>query len=87
MKAPVLWLLRIVIKLNIKEKDNTYIANTYARFPIVLTGGKGSVVFDEDGKQYIDMNTGIAVNIFGLCDDVWVEAVEKQLSSLHHGSN
>ena len=73
--------------MNIKEKDNTYIANTYARFPIVLTGGKGSVVFDEDGKQYIDMNTGIAVNIFGLCDDVWVEAVEKQLSALQHVSN
>ncbi|MBP0990508.1 MAG: acetylornithine/succinylornithine family transaminase [Oscillospiraceae bacterium] len=73
--------------MNIKEKDNTYIANTYSRFPIVLTEGKGSVVFDEDGKQYIDMNTGIAVNIFGLCDDVWVEAVEKQLSALQHVSN
>ena len=46
----------------VKEKDSKYIANTYARFPVVITGGKGSVLTDENGKEYIDLATGIAVN-------------------------
>ncbi|MBP3600131.1 MAG: acetylornithine/succinylornithine family transaminase [Clostridia bacterium] len=73
--------------MNIKEKDNLYIANTYARFPLVLKEGKGSVVWDEDGKEYIDLGTGIAVNTFGFSDSEWVNAVTKQLNSLQHTSN
>ena len=49
----------------IKEIDREYIANTYARFPIVLKEGKGARVFDDEGKEYIDLGTGIAVNTFG----------------------
>ncbi len=73
--------------MNIKEKDSLYIANTYARFPLVLKEGKGSKVVDEDGKEYIDLATGIAVNSFGFCDDEWVSAVTKQLTTLQHSSN
>ena len=73
--------------MNIKEKDSLYVANTYARFPLVLKEGKGSKVVDEDGKEYIDLATGIAVNSFGFCDDEWVLAVTKQLSTLQHSSN
>ena len=73
--------------MNIKEKDSLYLANTYARFPLVLKEGKGSKVVDEDGKEYIDLATGIAVNSFGFCDDEWVLAVTKQLSTLQHSSN
>jgi acetylornithine/N-succinyldiaminopimelate aminotransferase len=73
--------------MNIKEKDNLYIANTYARFPLVLKEGKGSVVWDEDGKEYIDLGTGIAVNTFGFSDCEWVNAVTKQLNTLQHTSN
>ncbi len=73
--------------MNIKEKDSLYLANTYARFPLVLKEGKGSKVVDEDGKEYIDLATGIAVNSFGFCDDEWVSAVTKQLSTLQHSSN
>ena len=49
--------------MNIPQLDNTYIANTYARFPVTIARGKGSLVWDADGKVYIDMATGIAVNL------------------------
>lgn len=73
--------------MNIKEKDNKYIANTYARFPIEIVSGKGSKLYDDEGKEYIDMGTGIGVNIFGVGDEEWVAAVTKQLGALQHTSN
>ncbi len=73
--------------MNIIEKDSLYVANTYARFPLVLKNGKGSKVFDENGKEYIDLATGIAVNSFGYCDDEWIKAVTQQLNTLQHTSN
>lgn len=72
---------------NIKELDNQYIANTYARFPVCIVKGKGSLAYDENGKEYIDLSTGIAVNTFGYADDAWVSAVETQLKKLQHTSN
>ena len=67
------------------EKDKQYIANTYGRFPVTLVSGHGAVAVDENGKEYIDMGTGIGVNAFGYCDKEWVEAVTAQLNrySLH----
>ncbi len=73
--------------MSVKEKDKEYIAATYARFPIEITGGKGSLAFDNNGKTYIDMGSGIAVNTFGFCDDEWINAVTKQLSKFQHTSN
>lgn len=73
--------------MNTFELDSTYVADTYARFPVEIVSGKGSVVVDSEGKEYIDMATGIAVNTFGLCDDKWVDAIEKQLKAFQHTSN
>lgn len=73
--------------MSIKETDNKYIANTYARFPIEIVSGKGSKLYDDSGKEYIDMGTGIGVNIFGVGDEEWVSAVTKQLGTLQHTSN
>ena len=72
---------------NLKEQDKQYVANTYARFPVELISGKGSEVFDKDGKRYIDMGTGIGVTAFGIADDEWKDAVITQLSKLQHTSN
>ena len=69
------------------ELDNQYIAHTYGRFPLELVSGKGSLARGADGKEYIDMGTGIAVNTFGFGDTVWAEAVERQLRTLQHASN
>ena len=69
------------------EKDKQYIANTYGRFPVTLISGHGAVAVDENGKEYIDMGTGIGVNTFGYCDKEWVDAVYEQLKTLQHTSN
>ena len=69
------------------ETDKNYIANTYARFPVELSEGNGSLLYGEDDKEYIDLGSGIAVNTFGAADDEWVEAVTVQASLLGHTSN
>ncbi len=71
----------------IKVLDQTYVAGTYKRFDLQLDHGHGSIVYDENGKKYIDMATGIAVNTFGYCDEEWTAAVEAQLHKLQHTSN
>lgn len=73
--------------MTVKAADNEYIANTYARFPVVLSSGSGSLAYDEDGKEYIDLSSGIAVNTFGIADKEWVAAVTAQLGRLQHTSN
>lgn len=73
--------------MNIKEKDQAYIANTYARFNIEMERGAGALVYDTQGKSYIDFTSGIGVNIFGYCDEGWVKAVDAQLHTLSHVSN
>lgn len=73
--------------MNIIDLDKQYIAGTYARFPLQLTEGKGSLVKDADGKEYIDLGTGIAVNGFGVGDEEWKQAVIAQLDKIQHTSN
>lgn len=76
-----------VNKMNVFELDNTYVAHTYARFPINIVKGKGSLVWDSEGKEYIDLGSGIAVNIFGISDEQWIAAVSEQLRKFQHTSN
>ena len=73
--------------MNIKELDKQYIASTYNRFDIVAVSGKGSYVFDENGKKYIDFGSGIGTLSFGIADDVWANAVSEQAKKLQHISN
>lgn len=73
--------------MNVKERDSRYIAGTYSRFPVVITRGKGSLLYDESGKEYIDLSTGIAVNTFGASDSEWINAVTDQLNKIQHTSN
>ena len=73
--------------MDMKAIDKQYVANTYARFDIQLTSGKGSLVYDETGKEYIDLGTGIAVNAFGVADEGWKQAVIAQLDKIQHTSN
>lgn len=73
--------------MNVKENDKKFIANTYARFDIEITHGKGSLVYDREGREYIDLSSGIAVNTFGMCDPVFINAVNEQLNKCQHTSN
>src|SRR5690554_115435 len=86
MRVSVLCLFR-VINMTIKEIDKKYVANTYARFPVAITSGQGAILTDDEGKDYIDMGSGIGVNIFGASDKQWLEAVREQLAKLQHTSN
>ena len=61
--------------MDIRSMDAAFVANTYDRYRPVLVSGSGSLVYDEDGKRYIDLGTGIAVNSFGVADPVWAAAV------------
>ena len=72
---------------DIQALDKQYVANTYGRFPVEIVSGKGSIVTDVNGKEYIDMGTGIAVNTFGIADDEWIAAVTAQLGKVSHTSN
>ena len=69
------------------ERDKAYIAGTYARFPIEIVSGKGALLTDAEGKEYIDLGSGIAVNTLGVADEGWKAAVVAQLDSLQHASN
>ena len=73
--------------MNTEEKDAAYIAHTYSRYPVCFVKGKGSHLIDEEGKDYIDMGSGIGVDIFGVADEKWMDAVTSQLHVLNHVSN
>lgn len=73
--------------MDTKNLDSKYIAHTYARFPVEIVKGNGAVITDEDGNQYIDMGSGIAVNTFGMADEEWIAAVTDQLGKFQHTSN
>ena len=70
-----------------KNTDKQYVANTYGRFDIEISHGCGSYIYDINGKEYIDLASGIAVNTFGISDNEWIDAVTAQLKKCQHVSN
>ena len=73
--------------MSTKQLDQSYIANTYGRFDVALSKASGATYWDEDGKEYIDFGSGIAVTCFGACDPEWIAAVTAQMSTIGHTSN
>ena len=73
--------------MDIISLDKEYVAGTYGRFPVALVSGKGSLFTDVNGKEYIDLGSGIGVTCFGTGDDQWLNAVTAQLHKLQHTSN
>ena len=73
--------------MNVKAADQEYIANTYSRFDLQIVSGHGSLVYDDAGKEYIDLGSGIAANAFGVCDAYWQQAVIEQVMRVQHTSN
>ena len=72
---------------SIKELDKKYVTGTYNRFPVLITHGKNDLCWDENGKEYIDMESGYGTNSFGFCDEEWLAAVTAQLQKVQHTSN
>ena len=73
--------------MSITAIDKEYVAGTYGRFPVELVSGKGCIIKDTAGKEYIDLGSGIGVTAFGIADDLWLAAVTEQAGKLQHVSN
>lgn len=71
----------------LKQAEEQYVMQTYARFPIALDHGKGCRVWDVEGREYIDLTSGIGVNCLGYDHPVLTHAIEEQLHKLLHVSN
>lgn len=73
--------------LELKQQDGAYLAQTYGRFDLALSHGKGCEVWDFDGNRYLDFTSGIGVNSLGWADSHWLQAVSAQAARLAHTSN
>lgn len=69
------------------EYDNNFIMNTYGRLDLVPASGKGAVLTDYDGREFVDFTSGIGVNSLGWCDEGWKAAVSEQINRFAHVSN
>jgi acetylornithine/N-succinyldiaminopimelate aminotransferase len=69
------------------ESFQRFVVPTYARFPIALAHGKGTRVWDLEGKEYLDFGSGIAVSSLGHAHPKLIEAISRQAQSLIHTSN
>ena len=73
--------------MSIKTTDHAYVAHTYKRFDLAIVKGEGALCYDDSGREYIDMTSGIGVTAFGYCDPEWARAVSDQARLLQHTSN
>lgn len=64
-----------------------HLIRTYKKIPVEIAFGKGSLVFDPNGKMYIDLGAQTGVNILGASDDIWLSAVTEQAGKMPHISN
>lgn len=69
------------------ELDSRYIMHTFARKPVEFVRGEGAVLYDDDGKAYIDFLAGIGVASLGHCHPKVVSAIQEQASKLVHVGN
>lgn len=70
-----------------QDTFNTYVMNTYGRFPVTMEKGSGCQLWDNNGKEYLDFVAGIATCTLGHAHPAMVEAVTRQIQKLHHVSN
>lgn len=69
------------------DSERKLFVGTYARAPVVLSSGKGCKLYDLEGREYLDMAAGIAVNSLGHGDPDWLQAVTEQANTVSHVSN
>lgn len=71
----------------IKAKTDRYLFHNYGRQPIAFTHGSGCYLYDTEGREYLDLVAGIAVNALGYAHSDWTRAVQGQVSRMTHVSN
>jgi len=69
------------------DLEREYLLQNYARYPLVLARGKGSYVYDLEGRRYLDFITGIGVNALGHAHPRIVKVIREQAAQLIHSSN
>jgi acetylornithine/N-succinyldiaminopimelate aminotransferase len=69
------------------DSFDTYVMNTYSRFPIAITKGQGCRLWDTEGKEYLDFVAGIATCTLGHAHPALIDVVSQQIQKLHHVSN
>ncbi|MCD5401350.1 acetylornithine transaminase [candidate division NPL-UPA2 bacterium] len=69
------------------ESDKKFIINTYGERPLALVRGKGTKVWDTEGKEYLDLFSGIGVNLLGHGHPQVIAAIKEQAEKLIHASN
>jgi len=78
----------VMMNLNdLMQLDNAYHMSTYGRLPVAFVKGKGTRLWDDTGKEYLDLLSGIGVINVGHCHPVVVDAVKSQVETLMHVSN
>ena len=76
-----------MIATEIQENAAEYLMNTYTRLPLIIERGQGCLVYDAEGREYLDCVAGIAVNILGHAHPDIVDAITRQARQLIHTSN
>lgn len=71
----------------LQRETERYLMNTYTRFPVSVARGRGCLVYDLEGREYIDFVAGIAVNVLGHAHPDLVRAIQKQAQQVLHASN
>ena len=71
----------------IKEKSDRYLFQNYGRIPLSFTHGSGCYLYGTDGREYLDLVAGIAVNALGYAHPDWTRAVQEQVGRMTHVSN
>jgi len=71
----------------IVEREQRYLLNTYARYPVAFARGKGVYLYDVNGKRYLDFLSGLAVNSLGHGHPRIVKVIREQSAKVIHLSN
>ncbi|HEU5081291.1 MAG TPA: aspartate aminotransferase family protein [Opitutaceae bacterium] len=76
-----------ILRTSTADLYDAHVMKNYARAALTLVRGRGALVWDDQGKQYLDFTSGIAVSAIGHCHPHWVSAVQRQAAELIHTSN
>ncbi|MBL9190787.1 MAG: aspartate aminotransferase family protein [Opitutaceae bacterium] len=76
-----------IVRTSTADLYDAHVLKNYARAALTLVRGRGSLVWDDQGRQFLDFTSGIAVNALGHCHPHWVAAIQRQAGELIHTSN
>ncbi len=75
------------VESNTEELYRKYVLETYAKQPVTIVKGRGSTVWDDAGREYLDFTSGVAVTTLGHCHPRWLQNITDQAAELAHCSN